>query len=152
LRKRFEAMSVSHCYSGMEYTESRAKIAERTPLIMEGRGNAEPFAATRIVTGTDVDYGALTHLLIKHLSAQPGVSMHYKHQVVDLNREHNGVWRVDIEEGRHAGAPRSDVQIRLHRRRRRRHRAAPKIAHPRRPMDMAGSRSAEFGCAATRAR
>ena len=69
LRKRFEAMSSSHCYHGMEYSENRAKIAEWTPLIMDGRGDDEPFAATRIVTGTDVDYGALTHLLIKHLSA-----------------------------------------------------------------------------------
>jgi malate dehydrogenase (quinone) len=98
LRKRFEAMTASHCYHGMEYTENRAKIADWAPLIMDGRGNEEPFAATRIVTGTDVDYGALTHLLIKHLSSQPGVSVHYKHRVVDLEREHNGAWRVDIEE------------------------------------------------------
>ena len=27
LRKRFEAMSASHCYHGMEYSENRAKIA-----------------------------------------------------------------------------------------------------------------------------
>ncbi len=44
------------------------------------------------------DYGALTHLLIKHLSAQPGVSVHYRHRVVDLEREHNGAWRVGIED------------------------------------------------------
>jgi malate dehydrogenase (quinone) len=98
LRKRFEAMTASHCYYGMEYTESRAKIAEWAPLIMEGRGDEEPFAATRIITGTDVDYGALTHLLVKHLSAQPGVSVHYKHRVVGLDREHNGAWRVGIED------------------------------------------------------
>ena len=98
LRKRFEAMSSSHCYHGMEYSENRAKIAEWAPLIMDGRGDDEPFAATRIITGTDVDYGALTHLLIKHLSAQPGVSVHYKRRVVDLDRESNGAWRVDIED------------------------------------------------------
>ncbi|MBV8397634.1 MAG: FAD-dependent oxidoreductase, partial [Acetobacteraceae bacterium] len=98
LRKRFEAMSSSHCYHGMEYSENRAKIAEWAPLIMEGRGDDEPFAATRIITGTDVDYGALTHLLIKHLAAQPGVSVHYKHRVVDLDREVNGAWRVDVED------------------------------------------------------
>jgi malate dehydrogenase (quinone) len=37
-------------------------------------------------------------LLIKHLSAQPGVSVHYKHRVVDLGREANGAWRVHIED------------------------------------------------------
>ena len=56
LRKRFEAMSAHHCYYGMEYTEDRQKIAEWAPLVMEGRTGDEPVAATRIVTGTDVDY------------------------------------------------------------------------------------------------
>jgi malate dehydrogenase (quinone) len=54
--------------------------------------------ATRIITGTDVDYGALTHLLVNHLSAQPGVSVLYKQRVVDLNRGDNGAWRLDIED------------------------------------------------------
>src|SRR5215469_7183386 len=98
LRKRFEAMSASHCYYGMEYSDNRAKIAEWAPLIMDGRGNEEPFAATRIITGTDVDYGALTHLLVKHLRDQPGVSVHYKHRVVGLDREDNGAWRVSFED------------------------------------------------------
>jgi malate dehydrogenase (quinone) len=97
LRKRFAAMTASHCYHGMEYSEERAKINEWAPLIMEGRGNEQPFAATRIVTGTDVDYGALTHLLVKHLCSQPGVSVHYKHRVVSLERQSNGAWRVGIE-------------------------------------------------------
>ena len=98
LRKRYEAMSENHCYYGMEYTENRAKIAEWAPLIMGGRGDEEPFAATRIITGTDVDYGALTHLLVKHLFAQPGVSVRYKHRVVGLDREQNGAWRVGFED------------------------------------------------------
>ena len=98
LRNRFEAMSASHCYHGMEYTENRAKIAEWAPLIMDGRGNDEPFAATRIITGTDVDYGALTHLLVEQLSAQSGVSVRYKHRVVGLDREQQGAWRVGIED------------------------------------------------------
>src|SRR5580658_1955551 len=98
LRKRFEEMSASHCYHGMEYSEDRTKIAEWAPLIMDGRRDEEPFAATRIVTGTDVDYGALTHLLVKHLSAQPGVSVHYKHSVVDLERGDNSAWLAGIED------------------------------------------------------
>jgi len=98
LRKRFEAMTASHCYYGMEYSESRGKIADWAPLIMDGRGDEEPFAATRIVTGADVDYGALTRLLVKHLSAQPGISVHYKHRVVALDRESSGAWRVGIED------------------------------------------------------
>ena len=37
LGKRFAAMSAHHCYEGMEYTEDRGKLAEWTPLLVEGR-------------------------------------------------------------------------------------------------------------------
>ena len=50
LKKRFKAMATHHCYHGMEYTEDRQRIAEWTPLVMEGRAGDEPVAATRIIT------------------------------------------------------------------------------------------------------
>ena len=98
LRKRFKAMSAHPCYYGMEYTEDRKQIAEWTPLVMEGRTGDEPVAATRIVTGTDVDYGALTHLLVKHLTDQPGFDVHYNREVVGLDREADGRWRVSVKD------------------------------------------------------
>jgi malate dehydrogenase (quinone) len=98
LRQRFKEMSAHDCFRGMEYSEDRSKIAEWAPLIMEGRDESEPFAATRIITGTDVDYGALTHLLIKHLSDQPGFDVHYNRKVVGLDREDDGRWRVSVED------------------------------------------------------
>jgi malate dehydrogenase (quinone) len=98
LRQRFKEMSANHCYHGMEYSEDRTKIGEWAPLIMDGRDDREPFAATRIITGTDVDYGALTHLLVKHLSDQPGFHVHYNRKVVGLDREDDGRWRVSVED------------------------------------------------------
>jgi malate dehydrogenase (quinone) len=94
---RFKEMSAHHCYHGMEYSEDRKRIAEWAPLVMEGRDDAEPFAATRIVSGTDVDYGALTHLLVKHLSNQSGFAVHYDSKVIGLDREDDGRWRVTVE-------------------------------------------------------
>ena len=84
---RYKAMSAHHCYHGMEYSEDRKQIADWAPLIIEGRDENEPIAATRIVTGTDVDYGSLTHLLVAQLVAQAGFSVHYKQRVVGLERE-----------------------------------------------------------------
>jgi malate dehydrogenase (quinone) len=98
LRQRFKEMSAHHCYHGMEYSEGRAKIAEWAPLTMDGREDHEPFAATRITTGADVDYGALTHLLVKDLSDQPGFQVHYNRKVVGLEREGAGRWRVSLED------------------------------------------------------
>ncbi|MGX5666442.1 malate dehydrogenase (quinone) [Rhizobium daejeonense] len=98
LRERHRQMAAHHCYQGMEFSDDPGKIAEWAPLIMEGRKPDEPVAATRIITGTDVDYGALTHLLFAQLSAQPGFSAHYNRQVVGLQREATGRWRVTVED------------------------------------------------------
>jgi hypothetical protein len=53
LRQRFKEMSAHHCYHGMEYSEDRSKIATWAPLIMDGRDDKEPFAATRMITGSE---------------------------------------------------------------------------------------------------
>ena len=98
LQARYKAMSAHHCYHGMEYSEDRKQIADWAPLTIEGRDENEPIAATRIVTGTDVDYGSLTHLLVAQLVAQPGFSVHYEQRVVGLQREGDGRWRVEIED------------------------------------------------------
>ncbi|OAF19379.1 malate dehydrogenase (quinone) [Bradyrhizobium neotropicale] len=98
LRKRFKAMSAHHCYEGMEYSEDRKKIADWVPLVMEGRSGDDPVAATRIVTGTDVDYGSLTHLLVAHLVNQSGCAVRYKSCVTEIVREPDGHWRIDVRD------------------------------------------------------
>jgi malate dehydrogenase (quinone) len=98
LRARHKEMAANHCYHGMEYAEDRATIANWAPLIMDGRGDEEPFAATRMITGADVDYGALTRLLFAHLAAQSGVTVHYKHEVTGLTQEPGGRWRVEARD------------------------------------------------------
>ncbi len=97
LRQRYRQMSEHHCYHGMEYSEDKGKIAEWAPLLIEGRDPKQAIAATRIVSGADVDYGALTHLLVAQLTAQSGFSVHYKHRVMDLAKAADGRWRVSVE-------------------------------------------------------
>ncbi len=149
LKKRFAAMSAHHCYHGMEYSDDPKKIAEWTPLVMEGRAADEPVAATRIVTGADVDYGALTHLLVRRLESLPGFSVHYRSRVTDLVRENDGRWRIEVADG---SERRKDVgagEVRLHRRGRRRPAAVAEItAFPRATATRAFP-SAASGCAAT---
>lgn len=96
LRERFKQMSAHHCYHGMEYSEDPTQIAEWVPLVMEGRDPSEPIAATRIITGSDVDYGALTHILFKSLAQKSGVSLNYLSRVHDLKRAADGKWQVDV--------------------------------------------------------
>jgi malate dehydrogenase (quinone) len=85
-------------YHGMDYSEDKRQISDWASLIIEGRDLNQPIAATRIVTGADVDYGALTHLLVANLAAQSGFAVHYKRHVVALTREPRGRWPVDVED------------------------------------------------------
>jgi malate dehydrogenase (quinone) len=98
LHRRYKEMSAHHCFYGMEYSEDHGEIAQWVPLVMEGRAKDQPVAATRMITGTEVDYGALTHLLMRHLQAQRGFAVHYKHKVVDLEHLHDGRWGVKVED------------------------------------------------------
>jgi malate dehydrogenase (quinone) len=94
LRKRFEKMSRHHCYEGMSYSDESQDISTWAPLIMEGRDRSQPIAATRILTGTDVDYGSLTHLLISHLVNKLDANVFYKHKVTDLKKDTNNCWTI----------------------------------------------------------
>jgi malate dehydrogenase (quinone) len=95
LKKRFEALTANHCYRGMEFTDDKKKIEEWVPLVMEGRDPGEAVAATRMRTGTDVDYGALTRILLDSLRSKDGFSIHFLCRVFDLRRKEGG-WAVEV--------------------------------------------------------
>ncbi|HGN0869533.1 malate dehydrogenase (quinone) [Providencia alcalifaciens] len=97
LQQRFRQMSAHHCYHNMEYSDDLKQIDEWAPLVVEGRDPNEKIAVTRVVTGADVDYGALTHLLMAQLSEQNGFSLHYKHEVIDVTQTPDGRWNVEVK-------------------------------------------------------
>ncbi|HET6896043.1 MAG TPA: malate dehydrogenase (quinone) [Candidatus Baltobacteraceae bacterium] len=106
LRKRYEAMSAHHCFKGMEYSEDPAVLAEWMPLVMEGRDPNQRVAGTRMATGTDVDFGAVTRQLLAHVAKQPGVQVSYCTAVTDVKRTSDGRWNVTVKD-RKSGAVRS---------------------------------------------
>ncbi|OAT51843.1 malate dehydrogenase (quinone) [Providencia heimbachae] len=97
LQQRFRQMSAHHCYHNMEYSDDPKQINEWAPLIMEGRDPKEKIAVTRVITGADVDYGALTHLLMAQLSDQTGFALHYKHEVIDVKQASDGRWNIEVK-------------------------------------------------------
>ena len=97
LKRRYEAMSKHHCFTGMEYSEDRAVLAEWMPLVMAGRDPIEPVAGTRFKTGTDVDFGALTRTLIANLQKQPDVRVSYKTRVTNIEQPPgNRLWKLTV--------------------------------------------------------
>lgn len=96
LKKRHAAMSAHHCYRGMEYSEDHKQIGEWAPLIMEGRDPNQTVAATRMATGADVNYGALTSNLLAYLRRQDRFAIHFSQEVTGLRRREKGGWSLDV--------------------------------------------------------
>ncbi|RCX17671.1 malate dehydrogenase (quinone) [Fontibacillus phaseoli] len=95
LKKRYEALSNNPLFQGMEYSEDPAKLAEWIPLMMKGRASNQPIAATRSEAGTDVNFGALTRILLTHLKSKD-VDIHYNHHVDDIMRTSRGAWELKV--------------------------------------------------------
>jgi malate dehydrogenase (quinone) len=95
LKKRFQALSNNPMFQGMEFSDEPKKLKEWIPLIMDGRTSKEPIAATKIDSGTDVNFGALTRMLFDHLKEQ-NVDIRYKHQVDDIKRTSDGSWELKV--------------------------------------------------------
>jgi len=93
LRARYEVLKNQPLFDGIEYSEDSRVINKWAPLLMQKRRKGEPFAATRVPSGTDVDFGALTHQLFDHL-AKSGVDVRTGHEVRSLSRQKDGSWLV----------------------------------------------------------
>ncbi|MEY4480368.1 MAG: putative malate:quinone oxidoreductase 1 [Bacillota bacterium] len=95
LKKRFDALSQNPLFKGMEFSNDPAKLEEWIPLIMRDRTLNESIAATKIDTGTDVNFGALTSMLFDHLKRK-NVDVKYNHNVDNIKRASNGNWELAV--------------------------------------------------------
>ena len=96
LKNRFKALSTNPLFQGMEFSDNPEKLKEWIPLIMQERNTAEPIAATKIDSGTDVNFGSLTRILFDHLARQD-VQINYKHVVQDMKRNKEGLWELKVK-------------------------------------------------------
>lgn len=96
LKRRFEAMTANPLFQGMEFSDDPETLAQWIPLIMNERTSDKAIAATKIDAGTDVNFGALTRNLFKHLEKNDTV-MHYNHLVKKLKRMEDGRWQVTVK-------------------------------------------------------
>lgn len=93
LRKRFDALKDHPLFSGLEYSEDAEVIRSWAPLLIPGRAKSQPIAATRIASGTDVDFGALSRSLLSNL-VDNGATLTTDARVTKLKRRSDGAWRV----------------------------------------------------------
>ncbi len=97
LRSRYEGMSAHHFFSEMEFTTDPGVIRSWAPLLIEGREEM-PVAATKMDSGTDVNFGAIASKLIQWLGQQDGCHVATSHRVVDLEKNKTGGWMVRVKD------------------------------------------------------
>ncbi|RTR33955.1 malate dehydrogenase (quinone) [Robertmurraya yapensis] len=96
LKNRFKALSNNPLFEGMEFSDDPDKLLEWIPLIMHDRESGEPIAATKIDSGTDVNFGALTRMLFDYLESQ-NVELNYHYCVKNISRTAEGLWELKVK-------------------------------------------------------
>lgn len=96
LKARYDALKPNALFGEMEHTTDLDTINEWTPLVAKGRDAAQKVAASRVASGTDVDFGRLTKDLTNSLSAA-GASVNYGHKVKTLKRDGAG-WEITVKD------------------------------------------------------
>ncbi|WP_441977688.1 malate dehydrogenase (quinone) [Microbacterium sp. 2MCAF23] len=94
LRHRYEVLKEQPLFAGIEFSEDSRVINQWAPLLMEQRRKGEPFAATRVPSGTDVDFGSLTRQLFDHLTEDDRFTLLRNHEVRKLKQRKDGTWDV----------------------------------------------------------
>lgn len=107
LAKRYEALRGHPLFVGLEFSDDPMEIASWAPLLIDGRRKGEPVAATRFVSGSDVDFGSLTRSLVDRLVAS-GVTLLTEHRVEALRQLPDSSWKLNLR-GEIGGTP-LDVQ------------------------------------------
>ncbi|GAA1410499.1 putative malate:quinone oxidoreductase [Glutamicibacter uratoxydans] len=96
LKTRYEALKPNTLFDELEITNDLDTINEWTPLVAKGRDQSQKVAASRVVSGTDVDFGRLTADLTNSLGAA-GASINFGHKVKNLKRDGAG-WELTIKD------------------------------------------------------
>lgn len=96
LRARHTGMSAHHFFADMEFSTRRETIGSWAPLLTAGRADV-PIAATKMDSGTDVNFGEISRKLLAWLGAQPRCGIAAHHRVTDLKKTSAG-WDVTIRD------------------------------------------------------
>ena len=96
LKERYRRLQECNLFEGMKYSEDTAQLTEWMPLVMKDRDPEEKVAATRMMLGTDVNFGALTRAMFSHLQQKDNVAMHFNHDVRKLKQK-DGLWSVRVK-------------------------------------------------------
>lgn len=99
LKTRYALLKSHHLFSEMKWSEDEQTLADWMPLMMKGRQAEPKLAVTRVEHGADVNFGALTRILVSYLQKNANFELLTNTRVVDLDRAHGAKkpWAVKVK-------------------------------------------------------
>ena len=97
LRRRYAALQTNPLFAGMKFSEDPATLREWIPLMMDHREGNQAVATTRSDDGTDLNFGALTRMMLQALQAG-GSEIYLRHRVLSLTHLPDTRWYVEVED------------------------------------------------------
>ncbi len=98
LRQRFLKLKTHHLFKDMEFSDDFETLKTWMPLVMDERDLNEKVAATRILYGSDVNFGALTHKMIEALESKKQFNLALNTEIKSLKQQKNGAWLVKLRD------------------------------------------------------
>ncbi len=98
LRKRHQALIDHPMFAEMEFSDNPEVLREWMPLIMKGRDPLQKVAATRVAHGTDVDFGAVSRFMLKHLETQESFNLLLQTSVESLWQGDDKRWNIQLKD------------------------------------------------------
>jgi malate dehydrogenase (quinone) len=98
LKNRYKALKQNHLFSDMEFSQDFEQIKSWIPLMMNDRNSSEKIAATRSLSGTDVNFGELTRSLFNHLTEGFNTDIFLNHEVKKLKQLPDKTWKLEIKD------------------------------------------------------
>ncbi len=94
LKKRYEALSKTLSFKGMQFSSNLETIKKWAPLI--GDISKDNIAMTRAQYGSDVNFESLSHQMLKILSANKNFSVHVNHEIKSISQAKDKTWDLKI--------------------------------------------------------
>jgi len=94
LKKRYEALSKTLLFKGMQFSRNKETIKKWAPLI--GVESKDEIAMTKYEFGSDVNFESLSHEMLKILSKNKKFSVHTHHEIKSISQKNDKTWDLKI--------------------------------------------------------
>jgi len=94
LKKRYEALSKTLLFKGIQFSRNLETIKKWAPLI--GEVSTDNIAMTRAEHGSDVDFESLSHQMLKILSTNKNFAVHVNHEIKSISQAQDKTWDLKI--------------------------------------------------------